>query len=111
MDSTSSSLPIASGDALFSTAVVVSEDDGSLSIAAGLAKEAGLLFQVRKYVDCLRVLNQLLQRKEDDPKDMEWWVALVSGGPIGLFKSGVNASLLIHIAGLDWFVEDGFNHI
>ncbi|CAI9787381.1 unnamed protein product [Fraxinus pennsylvanica] len=68
MDSTSSSFPIASSDALISTAVVVSEDDGSLSIASGLAKEAGMLFQAGKYVDCLRVLNQLLQRKDDDPK-------------------------------------------
>ncbi|KAL2482724.1 Tetratricopeptide repeat (TPR)-like superfamily protein [Forsythia ovata] len=64
MDSTSSSLLIASKEA----SQTVSEDDGALSVAAGLAKEAGLLFQAGKYVACLRVLNQLLQRKEDDPK-------------------------------------------
>ena len=46
----------------------VTEDDGSLTVTAGLAKEAALLFQTGKFVDCLKVLNQLLQKKEGDPK-------------------------------------------
>ncbi|KAM7511553.1 hypothetical protein LguiB_010428 [Lonicera macranthoides] len=46
----------------------VPEDDGSLTVTAGLAKEAALLFQTGKFVDCLKVLHQLLQKKEGDPK-------------------------------------------
>ncbi|PIN01228.1 TPR repeat-containing protein [Handroanthus impetiginosus] len=64
MDSASSSLPFATRDVSGATG----EDDGALSVAAGLAKEAALLFQAGKFVDCLRILNQLLQKKEGDPK-------------------------------------------
>lgn len=44
------------------------EDDGHLSVAAALAKDAAALFQSRRYAECVEVLNQLLQKKEDDPK-------------------------------------------
>lgn len=44
------------------------EDDAAISVAAGLAKEAALLFQSGKFVECISVLNQLLQKKEGDPK-------------------------------------------
>lgn len=44
------------------------EDDAAISVAAGLAKEAALLFQSGKFVECITVLNQLLQKKEGDPK-------------------------------------------
>lgn len=44
------------------------EDDAAISVAAGLAKEAALLFQSGKFVECINVLNQLLQKKEGDPK-------------------------------------------
>ncbi|EPS65667.1 hypothetical protein M569_09110 [Genlisea aurea] len=60
MDSASSALSVASRDA--------AEDDGSLSVAAGLAKEAALLFQSGKFSECLEILNQLLLQKVDDPK-------------------------------------------
>ncbi|KAG8367440.1 hypothetical protein BUALT_Bualt16G0072400 [Buddleja alternifolia] len=66
MDSASSSLPFSTRDGSPSAAMV--DDDGALSFAAGLAKEAALLFQAGKFVDCLRILYQLLQKKEDDPK-------------------------------------------
>ncbi|GAB4828245.1 hypothetical protein Ancab_035157 [Ancistrocladus abbreviatus] len=46
---------------------LVADDDGVLS-ATSLAKEATALFQARKYGECVDVLNQLLQKKEDDPK-------------------------------------------
>ncbi|GMH04554.1 hypothetical protein Nepgr_006394 [Nepenthes gracilis] len=42
--------------------------DGVLSVAVSLAKEAAALFQSRKYAECVDVLNQLLQKKEYDPK-------------------------------------------
>ncbi|KAL2500680.1 Tetratricopeptide repeat (TPR)-like superfamily protein [Forsythia ovata] len=68
MDSTtSSSMPIASRDAE-AAAGTVSVDDAALSVTAGLAKEATLRFQAGKFADCLKVLNQLLQLKENDPK-------------------------------------------
>ncbi|EYU18247.1 hypothetical protein ABFS82_10G110900 [Erythranthe guttata] len=51
-----------------SPAAADGEDDGALLVAAELSKEAALLFQTGKFVECLRVLNQLLQNKEDDPK-------------------------------------------
>ncbi|XP_042480221.1 CCR4-NOT transcription complex subunit 10-like [Macadamia integrifolia] len=44
------------------------EEDGLLSVTAGLAKEAALLFQSRRYTECIDLLNQLLQKKEGDPK-------------------------------------------
>lgn len=44
------------------------EEDGLLSVTAGLAKEAAVLFQNRRYTECIDVLKQLLQKKEDDPK-------------------------------------------
>ena len=44
------------------------EDDGALSVTAALAKDAASLFQSGKYAGCVEVLNQLLQKKEDDPK-------------------------------------------
>lgn len=44
------------------------EDDGAMSVNSGLAKEAALLFQSGNYADCVRVLYQLLQKKEGDPK-------------------------------------------
>ncbi|XP_051148784.1 uncharacterized protein LOC127263680 [Andrographis paniculata] len=65
MDSASSSLPSNSRDG--STSAVAVEDDAALSVAAGMAKEAALLFQAGKYAECRRILNQLLQKK-DDPK-------------------------------------------
>ncbi|KAB1208989.1 CCR4-NOT transcription complex subunit 10 [Morella rubra] len=44
------------------------EDDAVLSVAAALAKEAALHFQSGKFVECVEVLNQLLLKKENDPK-------------------------------------------
>ncbi|XP_021760747.1 CCR4-NOT transcription complex subunit 10-like [Chenopodium quinoa] len=45
-----------------------SDDDGVLSATALLAKEAFALFQSDKFSECVDVLNQLLQKKEGDPK-------------------------------------------
>ncbi|GFQ08338.1 hypothetical protein PHJA_002977800 [Phtheirospermum japonicum] len=67
MESVPSSLPFAMRDGSPAAAASV-EDDSALSVAAGLAKEAALLFQAGKIVDCLRILYQLLQKKENDPK-------------------------------------------
>ncbi|KAL3840756.1 hypothetical protein ACJIZ3_025347 [Penstemon smallii] len=64
MDSASPSLTFAGRDA----SPAAAEDDGSLSVAAGLAKEAAVFFQSGKFSECLRILNQLLQKKEGDPK-------------------------------------------
>ena len=44
------------------------DDEGVLSVTAALAKDAALYFQSRKFAECLDVLNQLKQKKEDDPK-------------------------------------------
>ncbi|CAA3006163.1 Hypothetical predicted protein [Olea europaea subsp. europaea] len=66
MDSTtSSSLPIASRDA---EAAVGTVSDFAPSVTAGFAKEATLRFQAGKFADCLKVLNELLRLKENDPK-------------------------------------------
>ncbi|KAL3629680.1 hypothetical protein CASFOL_026902 [Castilleja foliolosa] len=67
MDSVPSSLPFAMRDG--SPAAVASvEDDSAISVVVGLAKEAALLFQAGKIVECLRILYQLLQKKENDFK-------------------------------------------
>ncbi|KAJ0091511.1 hypothetical protein Patl1_13894 [Pistacia atlantica] len=44
------------------------DDDGVLSVTATLAKEAALYFQSCKFDDCIDLLNQLLEKKPDDPK-------------------------------------------
>ncbi|KAK1316859.1 hypothetical protein QJS10_CPA05g01388 [Acorus calamus] len=44
------------------------DDGGIISVTAALAKEAQLLFQARRFGECIDVLKQLLQKKEDDPK-------------------------------------------
>ncbi|XP_059635153.1 uncharacterized protein LOC132277330 [Cornus florida] len=61
-DSSSSSSAAANRDA--------SSPDGDcvLSVTAALAKDAGSLFHSGKFAECVDVLNQLLQKKEDDPK-------------------------------------------
>ncbi|KAI4380466.1 hypothetical protein MLD38_006653 [Melastoma candidum] len=58
-----------------STAAVVQNlaaaEDGSgfdVSVTSAMAKEALARFQSRKYGECLELLYQLLQKKEDDPK-------------------------------------------
>ncbi|XP_051141776.1 uncharacterized protein LOC127258798 isoform X2 [Andrographis paniculata] len=63
MDSVSSSLPRDGSTA----AVGTLGDEAAFSVTAGLAKEAALLFQAGKFVDCLGILNRLLQKK-DDPR-------------------------------------------
>ncbi|KAL4179836.1 hypothetical protein AMTRI_Chr13g89230 [Amborella trichopoda] len=45
-----------------------SDEDGNLSVTAGMAKEASILFQSRRYQECLDALNQLLQKKDGDLK-------------------------------------------
>ncbi|CAI9758934.1 unnamed protein product [Fraxinus pennsylvanica] len=64
---TSSSLPIASRDAE-AAAGTVSVDDFAMSVTSGFAKEATLRFQAGKFADCVKVLNELLRLKENDPK-------------------------------------------
>ena len=44
------------------------DDDGVVSVSASLAKEASVLFQSEKFVECVQVLNQLMEKKQDDPK-------------------------------------------
>lgn len=44
------------------------DDDAVLSVAAALAKDAALHFQTGKFSECVEVLNQLLLKKENDPK-------------------------------------------
>ncbi|KAJ7978971.1 CCR4-NOT transcription complex subunit 10 [Quillaja saponaria] len=43
-------------------------DDGVFSVTVSLAKEAALHFQSGKFSECVEVLNQLLLKKQDDPK-------------------------------------------
>ncbi|GAB2289178.1 hypothetical protein Dimus_023481 [Dionaea muscipula] len=50
------------------SSLVAAEDDGVLSVASSLGKEAAALFQSRKYGECVDVLNQLLQKNPDDTK-------------------------------------------
>ncbi|KAL1547953.1 CCR4-NOT transcription complex subunit 10-like [Salvia divinorum] len=65
MDSPPASVALNTRDGSPSAAAGV--DDGALFLE-GLAKEAAVLFQSGKFADCLRILDQLLQKKENDPK-------------------------------------------
>ncbi|CAL9125618.1 unnamed protein product [Musa textilis] len=46
-------------------------DEGHPLHAESLAKEAAFLFQSCRLRDCLHVLNRLLQKKQDDPKEKD----------------------------------------
>lgn len=43
-------------------------DDGVLTVTVALAKDAALHFQSGKFAECVEVLNQLSQKKQQDPK-------------------------------------------
>ncbi|XP_061350726.1 uncharacterized protein LOC133295872 [Gastrolobium bilobum] len=43
-------------------------DDGVFTVTVALTKDAALHFQSGKFAECVEVLNQLLQKKPDDPK-------------------------------------------
>lgn len=43
-------------------------DDGVFTVTVALAKDAALHFQSGKFAECVEVLNQLLQKKPNDPK-------------------------------------------
>ncbi|MED6191341.1 hypothetical protein PIB30_115436, partial [Stylosanthes scabra] len=47
---------------------VTDADDAVFTVTVALAKDAALHFQSGKFADCVDVLNQLLQKKQDDPK-------------------------------------------
>ncbi|KAF8393157.1 hypothetical protein HHK36_021398 [Tetracentron sinense] len=64
MDSRDSSSSVAASRDGSSSA----DEDGSFPVKSALARNAVFLFQSRRFTDCIDVLNQLLQRKEDDPK-------------------------------------------
>lgn len=52
-----------------SSSLTANEDDGVLSAAAaGLARDASVAFHSGKFSECVDLLNQLLQKKENDPK-------------------------------------------
>lgn len=51
-----------------SSLAAAGEDDGISPVTDGLAKEAEALFSDGRYSDCIEVLNQLLAKKEGDPK-------------------------------------------
>ena len=44
------------------------EEDGVLSGAAGLAKDASVAFHSGKFAECVDLLNHFFQKKETDPK-------------------------------------------
>ncbi|KAI3771536.1 hypothetical protein L6452_02701 [Arctium lappa] len=56
--------------------VSTSPDADLISVTQTLAKEAYVLFQLGKYVDCLKVLNQILEKKSDNPKIVDSVIAL-----------------------------------
>ncbi|KAI4376687.1 hypothetical protein MLD38_014423 [Melastoma candidum] len=74
MESAARDLSTASGAAVMlqrqPAAPSVTEEDGGVdaSVMSAMAKEAAMLFQSRKYDECLELLHQLLQKKTGDPK-------------------------------------------
>ena len=67
-DSTSNRDVSSSGGGGTTTGVGGGEEDPILSVTATLAKDAWLHFNSRRFNECLEVLYQLKQKKEDDPK-------------------------------------------
>ncbi|CAA6670484.1 unnamed protein product [Spirodela intermedia] len=69
MDARDSSSAAAASVAVASPRHGQMDDDGAaLTVTCGLAKDAASLFQSGHYAECVEVLNQILQKKEDDPK-------------------------------------------
>ncbi|KAM7261835.1 hypothetical protein ACFE04_020912 [Oxalis oulophora] len=68
------------------------DEDGVLSVNASLAKDAAVLFQSRKFDECLCVLNQLLEKKNDDPEVLVR--SLLNGREIVLRLAHVSSSFL-----------------
>ncbi|KAE9462689.1 hypothetical protein C3L33_05410, partial [Rhododendron williamsianum] len=53
----------------FSSSSSSIEEDGALSaLAAGLARDASIAFHSGRFLECVDLLNQLLQKKDNDPK-------------------------------------------
>lgn len=52
-------------------------DDSGFSVIVALAKDAALHFQSGKFAECVDILNQLLQKKLDDPKVISFPFALI----------------------------------
>ncbi|KAL9398499.1 hypothetical protein Peur_007460 [Populus x canadensis] len=67
-DSTSNRDVSSSGGSGTTTGGGGGEEDPILSVTAALAKDAWLHFNSRRFNECLEVLYQLKQKKEDDPK-------------------------------------------
>uniref|UniRef100_A0A6N2KIC9 CCR4-NOT transcription complex subunit 10 n=1 Tax=Salix viminalis TaxID=40686 RepID=A0A6N2KIC9_SALVM len=67
-DSTSNRDVSSSGGSGTATSGGGGEEDPILSVTAALAKDAWLHFNCRRFNECLEVLYQLKQKKEDDPK-------------------------------------------
>ncbi|KAG6510777.1 hypothetical protein ZIOFF_028813 [Zingiber officinale] len=44
-------------------------DEGNLSYAKGLAKEAAFLFQNRRFQECVEILSQIFDKKRGDVKE------------------------------------------
>ncbi|GMP60190.1 hypothetical protein CsSME_00023167 [Camellia sinensis var. sinensis] len=57
-----------SSNSIVAASSAAAEDDGVLSATAGLAKDASVAFHSGKFLECVDLLNQLLQIKDDDPK-------------------------------------------
>ena len=60
----------------------LADDDGALSVR--VAKEAVSSFNSGKFAECIELLHQLLQKKEDDPKVIVlllkfFWISSVWG--------------------------------
>ncbi|KAL5183522.1 CCR4-NOT transcription complex subunit 10 [Glycine soja] len=91
-------------------------EDGVFTVAVALAKDAALHFQSGKFAECVEVLNQLLQKKQGDPKWMSMqrhWRCVMCGTSrnvgrkekfVGLVEE--TAAVLHNIAIVDFF-RDG----
>ncbi|KAI4377328.1 hypothetical protein MLD38_014974 [Melastoma candidum] len=69
MESAARELSTASTAAVMQNPAAAEDGSGfDVSVTSAMAKEALARFQSRKYGECLELLYQLLQKKEDDPK-------------------------------------------
>nr|XP_043624555.1 CCR4-NOT transcription complex subunit 10 isoform X2 [Erigeron canadensis] len=72
--------------------VSISDDVDLITETQTLAKEAYVMFQLGKYSDCLKLLNQILDKKADDPKKRNERLAHSAGENAEALNSMIKAA-------------------
>ncbi|KAG6525091.1 hypothetical protein ZIOFF_015043 [Zingiber officinale] len=73
------------GSALAGTTDGPANDEGNLSDAKGLAKEATFVFQNRRFQECVEILSQIFDKKRGDAKVRLIYLSLYCDSAVWFF--------------------------